>query len=406
MKRVHYAWVVNICAMLCMFCNVGLGSSAFAVYQPYLIEVAGLTNSQSSALIMIRSLFSLLAMSVVGFYSRKLGVRLAVTLAVCGSAAAFFVYATADSFPVYCAAAALNGTFYTLGGIVPSSLLVERWFETHRGIAFGICATGTSIASIFMPPLCTWLIERYSLHVTFLLETGLLLFLAVVLFLLVRGDPASVGLEPLGHGETAAIEQTSHGRSLSRGNLALMCLAMVMLGTIGNTGFSHLGVLFSSEGFPAGKVSFFLSLLGVMLSVSKCLYGQTVDRIGAYRTGYLFFGTTAAGVALCTIPGLGGMAGAVAAILLQGTGLALCSVGLSVFAGDLAPRDQYGKTIRRFQTSYTCGAILFGSCPGILADLTGSYRPAYLILTVFAFLAAIIVQGTYHRVLAREAAQG
>jgi nitrate/nitrite transporter NarK len=43
------------------------------------------------------------------------------------------------------------------------------------------------------------------------------------------------------------------------------------------------------------------------------------------------------------------------------------------------------------------GSLLFGSLPGVIADLTGSYVPFYLLLSVLALASMILTQISYKR---------
>lgn len=44
-----------------------------------------------------------------------------------------------------------------------------------------------------------------------------------------------------------------------------------------------------------------LSLFGILLSVERFLYGNVVDRIGAYRANYFFGGAVIIGQLLCCL---------------------------------------------------------------------------------------------------------
>ena len=105
-----------------------------------------------------------------------------------------------------------------------------------------------------------------------------------------------------------------------------------------------------------------------------------------------------AGQILCSLAGRTSYAVALAAMACLGLGLPLSTVGLSMFALDVAAPEAYGKAVKWFQTAYMVGALAFGPVPGMLADATGSYTPAYVILSVFAAASMVLVQLTYRRI--------
>lgn len=397
MKSIHRAWLVCIGCTLLLFCTIGLVSSAFSVYQPYLISDLGLTNAQASSVVTVRNLFALAAMLGVARYYRRLSLRTGAVLAVLGAAASFFLFGIARSFAGCCLSAAVAGTAYGFGGMVPVSLLIGRWFRSRQALALGICSAGTGAATILAPPLLTLLIGRVSLSAAFFAEAGLMALLAVLIFALLRSDPSEQGLAPLG-GEPAEDDAApaKGGSGLNRAEGLRMLAAAAMIGAVANPGFSHLAVLYRSEGIDSMTVSLLLSAMGAALTIGKCLYGQITDHWGAARSGWLFFGLMIAGELLCSLPG-GSVSAACVSMLCQGFGLPLGTVGLTVFARDLSAPDAYAATVRHFQTSYLCGALAFGPVPGLLADALGSYLPAYRLLTGFALAAMVLVQGTYLR---------
>ena len=51
----HYEKVICACCFLLLFTNVGLASTSFSVYQPYLVELPGVGHSGGSIVISIRT---------------------------------------------------------------------------------------------------------------------------------------------------------------------------------------------------------------------------------------------------------------------------------------------------------------------------------------------------------------
>ena len=56
-----------------------------------------------------------------------------------------------------------------------------------------------------------------------------------------------------------------------------------------------------------------------------------------------------------------------------------------------------GKSTLAINLAYTVGVILFGPVPGLLADRTGSYVPAYLLFAALLTLAIVLVRMAYIR---------
>lgn len=187
-------------------------------------------------------------------------------------------------------------------------------------------------------------------------------------------------------------------------NEFMMLAAILLTGMLSNSGFTHLSVLYRGEGFDSVTTALLISFVGIAMTVGKCIYGQVVDRVGGYKSGYIFFSLLIAGQALCCFAGTGSTLVAFVAMLCLGLGMPLSTVGLTVFAGDAADKKNYTKTIKLYQIVYMTGMLIFGPVPGMVADRTGSYIPAYMILIAFAAGAMILIQTAY--ALARRRARG
>jgi len=61
----------------------------------------------------------------------------------------------------------------------------------------------------------------------------------------------------------------------------------------------------------------------------------------------------------------------------------------------LSTPERYSSTIRRFQSAYGAGCVLMSFVPGAIADLTGSYAPAYGLFAGLLAFSLAVLQSTY-----------
>ena len=194
MKNIPRVWAVYLgCALTLLVCG-GLCVNAFSVTQPYILAQNGFTNTQTSMITTACSVTFLLCMFVANAYYEKLGYRVGLTLAVGLGAGSFVLFAEAKTLLSYYLAGMLAGVSYGLGAMLPASILMLRWFSSHRGTAIGICAAGTGISAVVFSPILSARIERFSLRVCFYFEALVALFVAALVFLLIRESPESCGL--------------------------------------------------------------------------------------------------------------------------------------------------------------------------------------------------------------------
>ena len=397
-KRPHYAWAVCAGCALLLFCTSGLSINAFTVYQPYILTRNGLTNAQSSMIVTVRSLTSFGSMLLTGLYYKKLSLRAGMGLAGALAAAGFFLFGAAGSFFAYCLAAAVAGMAYGFGTMIPVSMVMERWFIEKRTLAVGLCSAATGLATLGIPSLLTRLIERHGLAETFFAEAAVIAGLVLLSFLLIRSRPADVGLTPYGSWDAVDHESFSvHGRALTGRDWALLIPLLLCVGAFTGAGYSHITVLARGEGFDPAAIALAVTLSGVTLMAGKFAYGVLAEKIGTYASNWLFGGLLTAGLVLCCVTG-GRTPLLMTAMVTYGLGLSLGTVGITAWAGDLASHEQYDGTVRRFQTVYAAGGLLFSGLPGLLADrFGGSYVPAYMVFTACAVFAVLAIQWLYRR---------
>ncbi|MCF0123982.1 MAG: MFS transporter [Ruminiclostridium sp.] len=406
MKRFYYGWVVCIAGILVLFITMGTVSNGFSVYLPYIMAEYGLTNAQTSSLVTLRCLVSFFAMLGIGIYYNKVSIRVGVGIAAACAGVSFWLYSVAESYPLFCLGAAISGLSYGLGSMIPISILMHRWFVKHRALALSLCASGSGIATIVLPPITTAMVEGLSIRAAFRIEGIAVFLLTALIILFLRNSPREKGLMPYGQEESGPVEagETAPTRSysLTARAWALMACVSLFMGALANPGFSHLSVLYTSEGFDPMVIAVIISATGVMITLGKLIYGEVTDRIGGCRSSLLFGGVLLLGYMLCCLAFLRNTAITGATVLALGIGYPIATIGPSVWANDMSSPDRYPTVIRRLQVIYAGGALVFASVPGILADHFGSYLPAYMLFSAFLAAALLFIALAYRETKRNE----
>ena len=391
MDKKKYRWVICAGCTLMFFCTAGLGMTGFSVYQPYLISDGGLTNAQASMLTSIRSMFTFLTMFAAARILNKTDIRLGGALSAVGIAAAMILYGTASSFPVYAAGAAAAGICYGIGGMLAVSVMIHRWFDEHQGLAVGICSAGSGFSAVIGTPIITWMIETFSMRTAFFIEAAFVAALAVLIFLMLRNRPKGEERPPQFVSKTAKGQKQEDMFWIGKREIWFVMIGILLMG-FSYAATSHISVLYSNAGFSADQVSLIVSAMGAALFIGKCVYGQAADKLGSYRSGNIFFGMLVIGSGLCCLAGNGSIVLAMASVILVSCGSVLLSVGLTIIADAVAKQQYYAVVVRRIQIIYMLGSMVFGVVPGIIADHAGNYIPAYVLITVFAAAAMLLIQ--------------
>ena len=403
MKRLHHAWLICLGGTLSLCISMGLGVNVFSVYQPKLIEVLNLTNAQGSWITTIRTFFILGTLFVVNRVCEKLGLRLTITLGAVLLGTSCLCYSAANSFAMCCVAAALTGIGYCLGGMVPLTLIIDRWFLSRRSLALGIGAAGSGVSTILAPPILTWLMENKGLSTAFLAEGVTILIFALCLWLLLRSDPSDLGLTPYEEAGASSAETAARNGSrlhpMSRSMHIALIFAVMLTGAPGGPGFSHLGVLYTSSGYDSMMVATITSYLGILVCAGKVFAGQLYDRLGGRRGNLFCFGAFTLSMVLCALTPLAGghpwfpFIG----ITFFGLGAPIAGLASSLWAADLFSEQNYENGVRRLNMAFSLGMLITGPIPGILADHFGSYAYAYALFALALLISFLIVQALYYK---------
>lgn len=398
MKKIHYAWVICLCGLWLFVCNMGLCSNILSVYLPF-IEASGLSDSMGSAILSIRCLFSFAVTFLVELYYRKLSLRTGILLASLIGVASTLIYSIGGSAFLYYTGAALGGIAYGLGAIYPTSLLLSRWFHTHRGLALGISSAGSGVAAMAFSPLVSALVLKYSLRTTFLLQGGFMLVSAFIVFLLLRNDPQEKGLTLYGEdGENGTKTRLQEGpASLPQTVLWMLALMMLLIGGAGQAFSGHLSVLSRSCGYSVRAAATVVSLQGGVLVCSKLLSGDMADKFGPKRCTTLLMIVFILGSALVQLMNGVSLFWCFAPVALMGFGGSVYNVGPPLWAADLSDRAGYPRLLKWLQIFYNLGGILFSAVPGIIADHTGEYKSAYALIAGMVLVSLVILRWAYWR---------
>ena len=403
MKRLHHAWLICLGGALSLCICMGLGVNVFSIYQPEIIDVLNLTNAQGSWITTTRTLFILGTLFVVNRVCDTLGLRLTITLGSTFLGVSCLCYSAATSFSMCCVAAALTGIGYCLGGMVPLTLIIDRWFHSRRSLALGISAAGSGVSTILAPPILTWVMENKGLSTAFLAEGVTILIFAGLLWFLLRSDPSDLDLIPYEEEDSpsakAVAQKRSHLPPMSRSMQASLIFAVALTGAPGGPGFSHLGVLYTSSGYDSMMVATITSYLGILVCLGKIFAGQIYDRLGG-RLGNLFcFGAFTLSMVLCALTPLAGghPLFPFIGITFFGLGAPIAGLATSLWAADLFSEQNYENGVRRLNMAFSLGMLITGPIPGILADHLGNYGYAYALFALALTLSFLLVQSLYFK---------
>jgi MFS family permease len=258
----------------------------------------------------------------------------------------------------------------TSAGFGPLIADVSHWFERWRGIAVGICSAGNYVAGAIWPPVISYFIAASGWRAT---HVGVGIFCLVTLlplaFMLRRRmllAHAAAGAQQ--HAGSLGLSPTALQVLLSIAGVAC-CVAMSMPQV-------HIVAYCGDLGYGVARGAEMLSVMMAFGIVSRVGSGFIADHVGGLRT--LLLGSVLQGVALVLYTLFDGL-----------TSLYVISALFGLFQGGIVPsyaiivREYFSPREAATRLGIILMATLFGMAlggwmSGLIFDLTGSYRAAFL----------------------------
>lgn len=407
-RKLHYGWIICVLAVFTMFCTMGLSSNTFSIYINAFIEENGFTKAQGATLPTIRCVASLVGTMICGIYYDKLNMRKGLALSVSMIGIAFLIYSQAHTLPVFYVGAFIAGLGYGLGTMVPVTMLINRWFAAKQGFVLGIVSAGTGVATIICPPMITAGLAAGGVALAASVEGALILVYAVLMLLLLRNNPSDKGILPYGAETAGDLTETASAAAepastskLPKHLEKVVLLAPFLIGIVTAPNAESLAVHLSTAGLDAATVSFGVSVFGIAMTIGKLVYGAMADRIGIFYTNMIFSCILTGGF----LSGWFVSGSAVAVAFFQsaclGGGYSMTTITFSLYANSFYTGKKAADAVRHFWVATLVGSLMFTTVPGIVADMTGSYR-LYQVCCIPIFIAAMaLLQVLYKKYVAR-----
>src|SRR5439155_24462958 len=92
----------------------------------------------------------------------------------------------------------LLGVGTGLTALVLGAIVAGRWFSARRGLVVGLLAASSATGQLSFLPLAAWLIDERGWRFAVLPVVCGCVLVCLLVVLLIRGDPAEMGLRPYG----------------------------------------------------------------------------------------------------------------------------------------------------------------------------------------------------------------
>jgi MFS family permease len=397
-SRIHPAWIVLAALLLCMMVASGV-RTVFGVYVKPMEAEFGWSRGALS----LAAAFSLLLLGAVGPLTGRLADRwgprrvvvVSLLLAGIGSISASAIQ---QLWHVY----VTIGLLLTAGagGVAMSTgaALIARWFEAHRGVAFGLAGAAMSAGQLVGFPVATALTLWFGWRVSFLwLGTALLVLALPIGAWLVRNDPKERGVHPYGAtGAQPTAAQAAAAQAAGRVSLTeaagtsqfwlLMATFFVCGYTTGGMILTHFVPHALEHNFTPLQASSALGVMGAMNIVGTIGSGWLCDRFG--RRGPLATYYLLRGLSLLFLVYVEDLSGLYLWAAVFGLNYISTVPPTTSLTANIFGRYSVGELSGWIFFAHQVGAALGAAIAGWIFEWTGSYSTAFVSAGALGVLAA------------------
>ena len=404
--RIFFGWYIVAAGMLIQ--AFGYGSRySFSVFFPTLLNEFGWPRDMGASILSTHLLFYGLTAPLAGGVVDRLGSRKTMFSGM-GLLTIGLILSHWGQKPwhFYMTFGVLSGIGLCLLGAVPLTMIVRNWFERQRGIALSLVFFGTGAAYACYPAV-DWLIETLGWRRAYAVE-GLIItaVFAPLIYFILFNHPREKGLtrDGLLQGRNrAAIIDRERRRVVDKGwadrewtlphafktyRFWLLCFITFSLWGVGNHIIITHQIAFAIDvGFDRFYASAVLSLSGWMFCVGA-LTSMISDRIGreqAFTIGIV--AAVSSIILLLMIEDASRPWMLYCFSVFFGFGFGICAPLVPSAVTDIFQGPKVGATVGFIWFCFAIGGALGPWLGGLLFELTGNYRVAFIIAGVLCVLA-------------------
>lgn len=250
---------------------------------------------------------------------------------------------------------------------------ISHWFSRRRGLAVAIAASGNYLSGAIWPLVLAGTLAEQGWREVYLILAVLSVVLITPLALLLRRRlPAEAANSAAAAAEAARARTAFTPRTLQWLLIAAgigCCLAMAMPQV-------HIVALCVDLGFGPAAGAQMLSLMLVGGVISRLVSGVLADRLGGVRT--LLIGSIGQALALFLYLPFDGLTPLYVVSFIFGLSQGGIIPSYAVIVREYMPPKEAGARVGAVIMATIVGMALGGWASGLIHDLTGSYRVAFL----------------------------
>jgi sugar phosphate permease len=288
----------------------------------------------------------------------------------------------------------LSGIGTGVASAVLGATVANRWFTARRGLVLGLFGAATSAGQMIFTPALIWMVERMGWRGSVVVLGIIALIVLTPVFLLMRDNPADLGLEPYGGAAPAPAVAPAGGKGIMARAVRvpefwLLTTSFFICGASSN---GVIGVHFIphsiDHGIPQGVAASVLAIMGGMNFVGSLLSGYLTDRYDPRKllACYYIF----RGLSLFLLPFVTQFSGLLIFAIFFGLDYIATVPPTSALTADIFGRRNVGVVFGWIFCAHQVGAALAAYGSGLIRVTFGDYTGAFLTAGALAVIGGLL----------------
>lgn len=381
-----------------LFINLTIGVLySWSVISKALISDYGWSSSEASLPYSVAIMVWGTTLLIAGRLQDKIGPKKVVTLGVILTGVGLIISGLVQSTSLITASFGIlvgSGIGFAYATVTPPAL---KWFHpSKKGMVTGIVVSGMGLASLYIAPSTTKLLEVFGISRTFLILGTFILAVAVPLAQMIKNPPEGyIPSEPVQ--KSSNKKEKSSKVSFSRDydwremmHTKQFYMFWIMFAFASSAGLMIIGNIATIAKTQASVENgfFLVGLLAIFNASGRLIGGSLSDKIGRLKTMMIFFAVQSVNMLMFSTytTTLGISIGTAIAGLSYGSLLCLFPSVIADYYGVKNFGGNYGVLFTAWGVSGVIGPIIAGT----VVDMTGSFTLSYTISSVLLGIALVM----------------
>ncbi|MEI3340654.1 MAG: MFS transporter [Eubacterium sp.] len=410
-------WGTIIYCMAMFWFYVGFVNDGSNILAPAVAEHIGVTSGTVLNCNSIAGIIGVALFVLIGRINSKVGARLTSGICCIVAGIAYFIVGNAPNLAVYTIFMSLVVGGIMSAGYIAGGSLVSHWFPKKKGIVMGYTTMGHNLASAFYVPFITVLVGSFGVCKGVVVPAVLSIVLGIFGLLFIRNTPQERNMNPDNVSDEqyreeydVADDEDSDGGWTVKKLLTNKSVWMVAITTgffqICSVGVMSQMVTRNMElGFTQTAAVSIMTVLACIGVFGSFIIGMFDDKFGTKRT-MIFFGAWYITALICNITET--TIGIYLSIFMIGMAIGGSANFTTSLPASVFGRHGFNKVNSvLFPLQGLVTAMCF-AVNGIVLNLTGSLRYAYIVFACIAGLNVILIttinEHKYNKDYAKELA--